>query len=114
MKNPRTPRPKKTKPVPTLAMVKLLQQKLAALEKDAVKFDKGVDLAGQRLRQGLIEAKYLIMNVRADIQRVRYYREAEKAMAGKKNWIDNLSTKETKYGTIAEVVQLQELWRSTP
>jgi hypothetical protein len=88
--------------------IKMLQAQLKDLEKDAIKFDKKrVDVAGQRLRVELQKIKKKIIQVRNDIQEIRYYREAWNVYHGKKEYIENKEIKEKKYGSVAEIAKLQ-------
>ena len=90
-------------------MIKMLQSELDSLKGDANKFDKGFDQAGVRVRNKLIEIKTGINNIREDIQKTRYYREAYAVHfgIGTKKVIKRLEHKEKKYGKVSHVAKLQ-------
>lgn len=95
------------KPLPASVMIDLLIQDLNILKRDAVKFDKGNDSAGQRTRKQLYAIKAKIETFRKEIQRTRFYREAWDVYYGRKTYIDGREAKEKRYGTVNQVVQLQ-------
>lgn len=105
---------KEDKPIQASVMIDLLIQDLYILKRDAVKFDKGNDSAGQRVRKQLYAMKHKIEEFRKEIQRTRYYREAWDVHFGRKTYIDGLEAKERKYGSVAHVatIQITSCWKA--
>lgn len=104
----------KTKPMKSMEMIDQILGELNMLKADSRKFDKGNDLAGQRLRKNLNTVCDKIEHLRREIQRTRYYRDAWGVYFGQKKYIDGLGYKEKRYGTVVEVTQLQlkQRWKA--
>lgn len=102
---------KTTKPIKVAVSIQMIKDRINKLDREIRKFDQlKVDAAGRRLRLALLEIQFLVLDLRLDIQRVRWYREANKIKDGKKTIgaVENLASKEKKYGTVAEVVEIQK------